>query len=119
MRARMRAELSKGDSSRFDIKQDAGGIADLEFLVDYWVLKHAGDWPELVTYTDNVRQLEALERVGLVPARLAQHLTEAYLSFRRRLHGLALANAGRVIDGSEFAAERALVSQTWQRTFGD
>ena len=34
----MRSELSLGKGGRFDIKQDAGGIADIEFLVDYWVL---------------------------------------------------------------------------------
>src|SRR5690606_15983499 len=35
MRARMRAELSAGGPGAFDLKQDAGGIADIEFLVDY------------------------------------------------------------------------------------
>jgi glutamate-ammonia-ligase adenylyltransferase len=119
MRARMRRELSKGGVSSFDIKQDAGGMADLEFLVDYWVLNHAGDWPELVTYPDNVRQLEALQRVGLVPAQLVAELTEIYLGFRRRLHGLALDNAGRVVGAAEFTAERNLVRQTWKRTLGD
>jgi glutamate-ammonia-ligase adenylyltransferase len=119
MRTRMRSELSKGGVGQFDIKQDAGGMADIEFLVDYWVLSHSGDWPELVTYPDNVRQLEALERVGVITGKLASDLTEIYLSFRRRLHALALANASRVVDESEFVAERALVAQAWKRAFSD
>src|SRR5690606_3496361 len=54
MRARMRAELSLGGPGRFDLKQDAGGIADIEFLVDYLVLRHAPEHPELVEYPDNI-----------------------------------------------------------------
>jgi glutamate-ammonia-ligase adenylyltransferase len=38
MRLRMRRELSraKPDSGMFDIKQDPGGTADIEFLAQYW-----------------------------------------------------------------------------------
>ncbi|MGH8311218.1 MAG: bifunctional [glutamate--ammonia ligase]-adenylyl-L-tyrosine phosphorylase/[glutamate--ammonia-ligase] adenylyltransferase, partial [Steroidobacteraceae bacterium] len=36
MRERMRAELSKSRPGEFDIKQDPGGIADIEFLAQYW-----------------------------------------------------------------------------------
>ena len=65
MRLRMRRELSKARAGRFDIKQDAGGIADIEFLVQYWVLA-AGVIciPQLLTYTDNIRQLEGLAASG-------------------------------------------------------
>ena len=41
MRERMRRELSKGGTGQFDIKQDAGGIADIEFLAQYWALQWA------------------------------------------------------------------------------
>src|SRR5208283_582470 len=58
MRLRMRRELSRSQSGQFDIKQDAGGIADIEFLVQYWVLAAAGSHPDLLTHTDNIRQLE-------------------------------------------------------------
>ena len=81
----------------FDIKQDPGGIADIEFLVDYWVLAHSGEYPELVEFPDNIRQLEALERVGLVPAERCLRLKEAYLALRRRVHELALDEGGRVV----------------------
>ena len=35
---------------QFDLKQDAGGIADIEFLVQYWVLAAAHEHPQLVTF---------------------------------------------------------------------
>ncbi len=68
MRLRMRRELSKAGPGQFDIKQDAGGIADIEFLVQYWVLAAAHAHPDLLTYTDNIRQLEGLAAVGVLDA---------------------------------------------------
>ena len=38
MRERMRSELSHARTGYFDIKQDKGGIADIEFIVQYGVL---------------------------------------------------------------------------------
>ena len=62
----MRRELSKAGPGQFDIKQDAGGIADIEFLVQYWVLAAANAHPDLLTYTDNIRQLEGLAAAGVL-----------------------------------------------------
>ena len=67
MRERMRAELSKSKPGEFDLKQDAGGITDIEFLAQYWTLLWAERHAELVTYSDNIRQLESLASIGLVP----------------------------------------------------
>jgi glutamate-ammonia-ligase adenylyltransferase len=118
MRARMRKELSKGDSQTFDLKQDAGGLADIEFLIDYWVLASSDAHPALVTYPDNVRQLEALEAARLVPAEHCLRLKEAYLALRERTHELALAEAGRVVPAAEFKEVRAWVVARWLETFG-
>jgi glutamate-ammonia-ligase adenylyltransferase len=117
MRKRMRAELSLAKAGDFDIKQDPGGLADIEFLVDYWVLAHAKEFPELVEFPDNVRQLEALERVGLVPAERCARLKEAYLALRQRIHELALDGAGRVVGGDEFGRLRAWIIDVWRETF--
>jgi glutamate-ammonia-ligase adenylyltransferase len=117
MRARMRAELSLGKGRGFDIKQDAGGIADIEFLVDYWVLANAHRFPELVEFPDNIRQLEALERAGVVPRERCERLKEAYLALRYRTHELALDEAGRVVDDSEFMELRAWIVSVWKEVF--
>src|SRR6516225_6949772 len=50
MRERMRRELSRGDARRFDIKQDPGGIADIEFLAQYWALRWAREYPPVVMF---------------------------------------------------------------------
>ena len=52
MRGRMRAELSRSARGEFDLKQDAGGIADIEFIIDYWVLAQSKEFPDLVEYPD-------------------------------------------------------------------
>lgn len=117
MRTRMRAELSGSGAGEFDLKQDPGGLADIEFLVDYWVLANAEFYPELVEFPDNIRQLEALERAGLVSADRCRRLIDIYIRIRERLHELALGDRGRVVSEEELAAEREWVTSLWEETF--
>ena len=119
MRLRMRRELSKGDTSQFDMKQGAGGIADIEFLVQYWVLAAAPAHPQILDFTDNVRQLEGLAALGVLEPATAQWLTEAYVSYRTVLHHLSLEGDGeRVVDAAPYVATRERVRQIWRETFG-
>ncbi len=117
MRKRMRKELSRSDGDSFDLKQDAGGLADIEFLVDYWVLANSREHPELVEFPDNVRQLEALDRTGLVDPGRCQALTEGYLALRQRTHELALDDAGRVVPTTEFRELRDWIISIWNEVF--
>jgi glutamate-ammonia-ligase adenylyltransferase len=119
MRLRMRRELSKAGPGQFDMKQGAGGIADIEFLVQYWVLAAAQAHPQLLTYTDNVRQLEGLAAVGVLTRETARWLTEAYVSYRTVLHHLTLEGQGeRVVDAAPHLATRDRVLEIWRETFG-
>jgi [glutamine synthetase] adenylyltransferase / [glutamine synthetase]-adenylyl-L-tyrosine phosphorylase len=120
MRARMRSELSRAKKGEFDIKQDAGGIADIEFLVQYWVLANARQHPELVRYSDNIRQLEALVTVRVVDAEVAAWLTDAYRNFRAILHRLTLEGDGnRVVAAAEHEPTRPRIREIWDDTFGN
>ncbi len=113
MRTRMRTELSRSNAGEFDIKQDPGGLADLEFLVDYWVLRNAQELPELVRHPDKVRQLESLAAAGLITEEIRASLTQVYLQFRQRLHAMALAGAGKVVLQGEFGDQRQHVIEVW------
>ena len=114
----MRRELSKAGAGQFDIKQDAGGIADIEFLVQYWVLAAAHDHPELLTHSDNIRQLEGLARVGVLEPARAQWLTDTYIAYRSQLHHLSLEGQGdRVVDALPYAGTRAHVVEIWREAF--
>jgi glutamate-ammonia-ligase adenylyltransferase len=119
MRRRMRQELATGTANRFDLKQDAGGLADIEFLIDYWVLSQASDYPSLVEYPDNVRQLEALEAEGLVAAETCASLKADYLALRAQTHELALSDGGRLVDPEPFETLRQRIKALWEETFGE
>ncbi len=114
MRERMCSELSASRDGEFDLKQDAGGIADIEFLVQFSVLSAADNKPELVRYSDNVRQLEALAATRVIDPETADRLREIYLIYRERFHRLALAEDKALVRNSEFAAERKMVRAAWR-----
>nr|MBA3564283.1 bifunctional [glutamate--ammonia ligase]-adenylyl-L-tyrosine phosphorylase/[glutamate--ammonia-ligase] adenylyltransferase [Gammaproteobacteria bacterium] len=114
MRERMRKQLGRGGTGRFDIKQDHGGLADLEFLVQYWVLSGAHGEPALVEYSDNIRQLEALACAHCIGKATARRLTDIYLTYRRRLHRIALDDADELVTDDEFLTERAYVRRVWE-----
>ena len=85
------ASCRRADPAQFDIKQDAGGIADIEFLVQYWVLASAAGHPRAGRPT---RTTSASSRGSRRPrssnAETAQWLKETYIGYRTILHHLSL-----------------------------
>ncbi|VVP96946.1 Bifunctional glutamine synthetase adenylyltransferase/adenylyl-removing enzyme [Pseudomonas fluorescens] len=126
MRAKMRDNLgSKGTAAGtaanafeatapFDLKQDAGGIVDIEFMVQYAALAWSETHPPLLRWTDNIRILEELEHEGLMPAEDASLLREAYKAYRSAAHRQALQKDPGVIPGDQFADERRQVMRIWR-----
>ncbi|HEU4778414.1 MAG TPA: bifunctional [glutamate--ammonia ligase]-adenylyl-L-tyrosine phosphorylase/[glutamate--ammonia-ligase] adenylyltransferase [Steroidobacteraceae bacterium] len=121
MRLRMRKELSKArpGSGKFDIKQDAGGTADIEFLAQYWALLHAGTHPPVVMFADTIRQLESVASADLVPQQTVDVLAHAYRKYRERAHHLSLEKAEAVVPVEEFALDRAAVTSIWSATMDE
>lgn len=119
MRERMRAELDTSSAAGFDLKQGSGGIVDIEFIVQYALLQNAHRYPTLLTYTDNIRQLDALEACGLCAATDATQLRDAYRALRHHLHLTKLQEqAGRVADAL-VSAERETVLRLWHHYMED
>jgi len=116
MRERMRRERSKARAGEFDIKQDSGGIADIEFLAQYWALAWARDYPPVARFSDTIRQLESVASADLVPQATVDSLTAAYRSYRTRVHHLSLEGRPAIVPEGEFAAERAAVRAVWTET---
>ncbi|GHC15461.1 bifunctional [glutamate--ammonia ligase]-adenylyl-L-tyrosine phosphorylase/[glutamate--ammonia-ligase] adenylyltransferase [Aidingimonas halophila] len=118
MRHKMRDHLGSSaldqDEGRFDIKQDAGGMVDIEFLCQYAVLSMGSRNPELLRYSDNMRILETLESSGCLSTDDARHLREAYLAYRHASHRAALTKSAPVLP-DEVAQHRDHVSALWQR----
>jgi glutamate-ammonia-ligase adenylyltransferase len=118
MRDRMRKELSRAAAGEFDIKQDPGGVADIEFLAQYWVLRWAGEYPPLVTYSDTIRQLESVGSAGLVDHRVVDALVDAYRGYRSVTHRLSLEGTRPVVPAGPHAASRATVTAVWDAVMG-
>jgi glutamate-ammonia-ligase adenylyltransferase len=118
MRRRMRDNLDKSDSKVFDLKQGAGGIADIEFLVQYLVLLRAGEHPAVIHYPDNIRQLATLAASGCLDEETALGLQDIYRAYRLRLHHLSLDDRPPLVEAGEFAGERAAVRGYWERFLG-
>ena len=114
MRERMRGELDRSDSSRFDLKQGRGGITDIEFMVQYGVLRWAHDHPSVLEYTDNLRLLERFTDLGLITSAMGNTLHDAYFAYRAAVHRAALQEIDSLVDGSDFADHRQQVTKFWQ-----
>lgn len=126
MRAKMRDNLGTKSTAAgtaanafdatapFDLKQDAGGIVDIEFMVQYAALAWSQSHPPLLRWTDNIRILEELEHEGLMPAEDASLLREAYKAYRSAAHRQALQKDAGVISGDQFAEERRQVLRIWK-----
>ena len=119
MRNRQRRELSRAQSGQFDLKQDPGGIGDIEFLAQYWALNWARDYPPVAFYADTIRQLESVASANLVPQLQVDVLTGIYRAYRTRLHHRALDGLGAVVAASEFLAERSAVTALWDQVMGE
>jgi [glutamine synthetase] adenylyltransferase / [glutamine synthetase]-adenylyl-L-tyrosine phosphorylase len=115
MREKMRVQLDKSDAGQFDLKQGAGGIGDIEFLVQYLVLQNADKHPAVIHYPDNIRQLGTLGASGCLPRADVERLQDIYRRYRLRLHRLLLDEQKPYVPAAEFAAERAAVRALWQQ----
>ncbi len=114
MREKMRAQLSKAEAGKFDLKQDPGGIADIEFMVQYGVLAWAHEHPGLLQFSDNIRLLELFAEYGLMARADSELLCDAYRAYRRRVHRLTLQEQKAVVDAAEFAVESEEVLRLWR-----
>ncbi|HRY18904.1 MAG TPA: bifunctional [glutamate--ammonia ligase]-adenylyl-L-tyrosine phosphorylase/[glutamate--ammonia-ligase] adenylyltransferase [Candidatus Competibacteraceae bacterium] len=115
MRERMRAELDTSTGESFDLKQGQGGIADIEFMVQYEVLANACRCPDLLVFTDNIRQIDGLERFGILSIADAARMRHAYRGLRRRIHLLKLQEQPARIPVDEAREARKSVMGIWRR----
>lgn len=113
MRQKMRNELDRSSSEAFDLKHGRGGIGDIEFLVQYLVLDQAGTHPDVIFYSDNIRQLDALTAEVCLEQSVGDALQNAYRAYRLRQHHLVLDDRPPLVGQGEFVQERSFVTKTW------
>ncbi|TDK22723.1 bifunctional [glutamate--ammonia ligase]-adenylyl-L-tyrosine phosphorylase/[glutamate--ammonia-ligase] adenylyltransferase [Luteimonas aestuarii] len=116
MRTKMRAELDRGDAANFDLKQGEGGLVDLEFLLQFLVLRHAHDHPPLLVPRATPLLVEAVVEARLLEAAEGAALLEAHAA----LLSLGLSctldrRRRRVARDAAVDAARAVIAAQWQR----
>ena len=116
MREKMRQNRLSAQPNQIDIKEDVGAMVDIEFLVQYLILQHAADHPDITRWTDNVRLLQSLAQTGIVEGVTAYRLRQAYLIYRAVVHRLNLQERSSLIDSHRFEHLRDLVRRFWQAT---
>ncbi|MEJ2062940.1 MAG: bifunctional [glutamate--ammonia ligase]-adenylyl-L-tyrosine phosphorylase/[glutamate--ammonia-ligase] adenylyltransferase [Reinekea sp.] len=123
MRQKMLDHLSssatRADDEVFHIKQDPGGIVDLEFIVQYLILAHAHKYPALLTWSDNVRSIEELHTAGLISTDEKEQWLEAYLSLRQMTHHAILSSTSKRVPLTELTdavcQARDVVRAGWEK----
>lgn len=113
MRQKMREALATKEVGLFDLKQSKGGIADIEFIVQFGILDQSAVYPDLTTYTDNIRQIESLAAHGFFTAEQAKTLKAAYCHYRDVGHREVLQGHKAIADENEFAQQREFVEKLW------
>ncbi|MDQ8023467.1 MAG: bifunctional [glutamate--ammonia ligase]-adenylyl-L-tyrosine phosphorylase/[glutamate--ammonia-ligase] adenylyltransferase, partial [Moraxellaceae bacterium] len=118
MRVKMReAFANKNDG--FHVKHDAGGLVDVEFIVQYLVLAHAPTWPELTGNIGNIALLRLAGNIGLIPADTAHEAADAYRALRRAQHLQRLNEQKNVVDEGALLEARNVVIRLWKLVFGE
>lgn len=93
MREKMRERKRFNNEQLFHLKHGVGGLVDIEFMVQYLLLKHAHQEWVLTRMTDNIRQLAGLEATGILSSSQAMTLRDSYRRLRAEAHHRHLDNA--------------------------
>lgn len=105
-------------NGQFDVKHSPGGMVDVEFALQYLVLSHSVDHPELRENRGNITLLKLAEQVGLLPPGVGQAAADAYRELRRVQHRARLDEAPTQVTPPALQAERDAVLALWKAAFG-
>jgi glutamate-ammonia-ligase adenylyltransferase len=116
MREKMAAAHAPA-SGDFDVKHDRGGIVDIEFMVQYWVLAHAHEFPEITVPRANIHIMEALADRGVISRSRAETLTDAYRRFLSVEQRLKLMEGRARVPSAELGRRPEAVMKIWNEVF--
>jgi glutamate-ammonia-ligase adenylyltransferase len=117
MRKRM-LDAKPNHSALFDLKQDPGGMIDIEFIVQFLVLQHAARYPQLTANAGNIALLRMCGELGLIDAELAAQVADAYRQLRKLQHQLRLQGQDLArVEPALVAHHAAQVTALWQEIF--
>ncbi|MGF1910549.1 bifunctional [glutamate--ammonia ligase]-adenylyl-L-tyrosine phosphorylase/[glutamate--ammonia-ligase] adenylyltransferase [Vibrio kasasachensis] len=115
MRIKMRDHLGGKKAGRFMLKQDPGGITDIEFLAQYLVLNYSHNKQKMTRWSDNVRIFELSISQDIMDEDQAMAITNAYTAMRDQIHQRNLLNLDADVADDKFIHERELVIEAWNQ----
>jgi glutamate-ammonia-ligase adenylyltransferase len=119
MRQKMITAHAQNDPVLFGLKHDPGGIIDVEFIVQYLVLGHAHQHPELTGNLGNIALLRIAAELGLIDVQAAEAAGNAYREYRRLQHLKRLsANPKAPIARENIEKHISAVDRLWTAVFG-
>ena len=120
----MRRKVHEGHpntSEDFDLKHDAGGMVDIEFIVQFLVLAYSHQHSQLIGNLGNIALLRIASEVGLITVSSAAQVGDAYRLLRARQHRLRLDGAEKtrihLVGEPELQAARDCVLLLWEEIF--
>lgn len=120
MRSKMRSHLgSKANSGLFHLKQDAGGLVDIEFIVQFSILSFAAEQPDLVQCYSTIELIALLADMKCWSKDRADSLIECYRNYRDLSHQRALDEESLLFDESEIVTCREKVKAIWQEVLNE
>ena len=117
MRERVR-RAQPAHAGRFDVKHDTGGMMDAEFVVQYLVLAHAREHPDLIGNVGNIALLQRAEADGLLQPGTGRAAADAYRELRRAQHRARLDEQPTQFTPEVHAVQRDAIRAVWQQVFG-
>ena len=118
MKSKMAQANSRSSARWFDLKLGRGGIVDIEFLIQYLVLRDAAQHPAIIRPRTTDATLESLQQAGILSRAAATQLRTTYQTYLRKSLDLKLMDRPLRVAHDEFAEQRAAVSALWDETFG-
>jgi glutamate-ammonia-ligase adenylyltransferase len=101
----------------FDVKHSPGGMMDAEFAVQYLVLAHAADHPQLLDNVGNIALMQRAEAARLLANGIGLRAADAYRELRRAQHRARLDEQPTQFTPAALAAEREAVLALWHEVF--
>jgi glutamate-ammonia-ligase adenylyltransferase len=124
--ALMREKIKQSNSIKtnfFDIKHSPGGMVDVEFVVQYLVLKYSAAYPDLQSNLGNIALLQHAQAHGLLQNDMGQDAAIAYRALRHAQHRARLNEASLQLSETsplydDLIPHRNAVLALWKSIFG-
>lgn len=110
----MRYRMLSTHKDQFEnVKYARGGLADVEFIVQYLVLSFSANYEDLTENVGNIALLKRAAAHGLIPPDLAEKTINAYRRYRRITHDRVLHDTPPPINQERLTRDYESVKALW------